>query len=165
MRRKYGGGMDWALGFRVGHLETGEVGVSKDISTRAGYRTVLAVIEARRWGTYRMAEAQVLGYVGCLYREREARGTREDSSVFGIATNGDNWQFFMLDQKGASSVANNQRAYVPVRMSQPYDISNEGDLRTVLVMIIYILQRDAALLTPHRLPVAGDDEAGIVGSI
>jgi len=72
--------MDWALGFG-GQLIPGEPGGSKGISTGAGYRTLLVVVEAKGPETYSRASAQLLAYMACLYRNREARRTREDSSV------------------------------------------------------------------------------------
>jgi len=84
---QYSGKMDWALGF-AGQLVPGEPGGSKDISTGAGYRTLLVVVEVKGPETYSRASAQLLAYMACLYRNREARGTREDSSAFGITTDG-----------------------------------------------------------------------------
>ena len=123
------------------------------------------MIEAKGEGVYSMAEAQLLGYMGCLYREREARGTREDSSIFGIVTDGGKWGFFMLDHQGASGGAGDRRAHVPVRKSPVYEIFTKDVMRTVLGMVIYILQRGAALLTPHVSPVDGKDDARSIGSI
>ena len=162
MGRQYTGRMDWALG-TVEKVVLREGGDSKDISTGVGNRTLLAVIEEKGPDTHSVAEAQLLAYMGCLYRNREARGTREDSSAFGITTNGTAWTFYMLDQQGAFGGADNQRAHVPVRQSRQYELrSSHTELGEVLGMIIYILQRGAVLLTPHGLPVEGDDDGAIV---
>ena len=161
MGRQYSGRIDMALG-TVEQNALGKGGDTKDISTEVGYRTLLAVVEAKGQDTYRVAEAQLLAYMGCLYRNREAKGTREDSSAFGAITNGTAWRFFMLDQQGATGGADNQRAHVPVRESRQYEVHNRAELRVVLAMIIYILRRGVALLTPHGLPVQGDDDGTIV---
>jgi len=91
--------MDWALGF-VGQLEPGEAGGSKDISTGAGYRTVLAVVGAKGQGGYGMTEAQVLGYMGCLYREREARGTVRTALSSGLQQMGVSGGFLCWTTRG-----------------------------------------------------------------
>ena len=135
---QYSGKMDWALGF-AGQLVPGEPGGSKDISTGAGYRTLLVVVEAKGPETYSRASAQLLAYMACLYRNREARRTRENSSAFGITTDGINSRFFMLDQQGVSGGTENEKAWVPVRQSREYEVWNQAELRIVLGMIIYIV--------------------------
>jgi len=100
--------------------------------------------------------------MGCLYRNREARGTREDTSAFGITTDGTACKFYMMDQQGASGGADNQRAHVPVRQSRHYDLSTCSELRVVLRMVIYLLQPGAALLTPNVVSLEEDDDGAIV---
>jgi len=161
MGRQYTGRMDWALG-TVEKVVLREGGDSNDISTEVGNRMLLAVVEEKGPETHSVAKAQLLAYMGCLYRNREARGTREDSSAFGITTDGTACKFYMLDQQEASGGPDNQRAHVPVRESRHYELRSLTGLRVVLGMIIYILQRGAALITPHGVPVEGDDDGAIV---
>ena len=161
MGMQFTGRMDWALG-TVEKVALRGICDSKDISTEVGNRALLAVVEEKGPETHRVAEAQLLAYMGCLYRNREARETREDSSTFGITTNGTAWTFYMLDQQGASCGADNQRAHVPVRQSRQYELYTRTELRVVLGMIIYMLQRGAASLAPHGVPLQEDDDGAIV---
>ena len=161
MGRQYSGRMDWALSY-MGQLASGQACAFNDISKGAGYRTLLAVIEAKGAEPNSRASAQLLAYLGCLYRDRGARRTREDISAFGATTDGLSWRFFMLDQEGASGDVESQRAYVPVRESREYNISRRGELRIVLGMIMYILQRGMGLIVP---PAGGEDDSTIVGLI
>lgn len=80
-------------------LSPGQASRFSDISTGAGYRTLLVVIQAQGPETYSRASAQLLAYMGCLYRDREARGTRQDCSAFGVITDGLLWRFVMLDNE------------------------------------------------------------------
>ena len=163
-RNKYSGRMDCALGLE-GRLAPCPASGSTDTSTRADYRILLTVVEVKAPSTYSQTEAQLLAYMGCLYRNREARGSRGDCSAFGIITDGMKWEFFMSDHQGASG-EQNQRTNVPVRQSGQYSIYTHDNLRKVLGMIIWILQRGAVLLTGQDSPeegVNGEDDGAIVG--
>ena len=158
--RQYIGRMDWVLGL-VGHLPWLPVG-PQGIRTGSGYRALLVVVDAKPYQPPSQPEARLMAYMGCLYRNREARGIREDCSVFGAITNGMMWEFYMLDHQGAFG-KNKQRTHVPVRQSKSYTIFTHDGLRKVLGMIIYILQRGATLITPQGSLMEGEDDGEIAG--
>jgi len=172
----YRGRMDWCIGVNIGGNTPHQPSLPAPDPVvppqTQGYRNILTVIEAKVPESLSRASAQVLAYMGCLYRIRERNGRRNDLSTYGVSTDGYNWQFFRVSPitLGADCEINTA-PQKPARVQQSpiYNITQKDNLKIVLCNILFIILRSYETLSPTTSPAKpggqqqGQDWAGVRG--
>jgi len=153
----YRGRMDWCIGVNFGgntpppRLHAQDPVVPPQTQ---GYRNILTVIEAKVPESLSRASAQVLAYMGCLYRIRERNGRRTDLSTYGVSTDGYNWQFFRVSPITLPADCEITAPQKPARVQQSpiYNITQKVNLKIVLCNILFIILRSYETLSPTPSP-------------
>ncbi|RPB23247.1 hypothetical protein L211DRAFT_280321 [Terfezia boudieri ATCC MYA-4762] len=170
----YRGRMDWCIGVTLDAKNKALNALDPLVAPQSrGYRNILTVIEAKVPDSFSRAKAQVLAYMGCLYRIREKNGRRADLSTYGVSTDGYNWQFFRVSSTSCSppDYETQTAPQKPARVqeSQIYNIMRKDSLKLVLCHILFIILRSYDTLSPPSSPqkhsqqdVSGEDDGLIL---